>query len=192
MPVMTKKALAMSLLELLEEKSMDEITIIDIVSHQGVNRQTFYYHYKSLNDLVEHLFSMVTKNLVGENRTYKTWQKGYESIFNFVLQHKNVVNNVFSSRSSAHLDRTLFDTTFAFLYNVIEELATERNIEVSSEDKTYIGRLYSYIFVGIINDWIDDGMKEKPKKIIAKLNSFIEGDFLRKLELLSRESSKEE
>lgn len=188
MAVKTKKALALTLLDLLEEKSMDEITIIDIVNKLGVNRQTFYYHYKSLNEIEEYLFSLITKNTVGDNTTYDTWQKGYESLFKLILEKKNVVNHVFSSNSSNHLDKTMYDTTFNFLYNVIEEISEKHNVNVCLENKTYIGKIYTSIFVGIIDEWIESGMKERPKKIISKLSTFIEGDFLRKLELLSEEA----
>lgn len=42
----TKKALAASLKKLLKRKSLDKITVIDITEDCGVNRQTFYYHFK--------------------------------------------------------------------------------------------------------------------------------------------------
>ncbi len=42
----TKRALALSLKKRLKEKPLDKITIKDICDGCGVNRQTFYYHFK--------------------------------------------------------------------------------------------------------------------------------------------------
>lgn len=188
MAVKTKKALALTLLDLLEEKSMDDITIIDIVERQGVNRQTFYYHYKSMDEIAEYLFALITENTVGENKTYDTWQKGFESIFKIISVKKNVVRHVWTSKSSAHFDKFLKDTTFNFLYNVIEELVEREDIKASEENKRYLGNIYTSIFKCVLDEWIEGGMKEKPKKVIAKLNSFIQGDFLKKLSILEKEA----
>ena len=48
---------------------------------------------------------------------------------------------------------------------------------VREEDKTFIANFYKYGFVGLVLEWIDGGMKEDPKIIIARLNSLIQGSF---------------
>ena len=47
----TKKALASSLKKILSKKEFNKITINDITEDCGVNRQTFYYHFKDIYDL---------------------------------------------------------------------------------------------------------------------------------------------
>ncbi|MEG1430525.1 MAG: TetR family transcriptional regulator, partial [Oscillospiraceae bacterium] len=62
----TKKALAASLVRLLSEKPLDKITVVDIAEDCEVNRQTFYYHFQDIYDLVEWYFmSETTKALEG-------------------------------------------------------------------------------------------------------------------------------
>ena len=53
MSEITKKALAASLKKLLEQKTLDKITVVDLAEDCGVNRQTFYYHFQDIYDLVE-------------------------------------------------------------------------------------------------------------------------------------------
>ena len=52
MSQMTKRALVASLKDLLAEKPLDKITVTDLTEHCGVNRMTFYYHFKDIYDLV--------------------------------------------------------------------------------------------------------------------------------------------
>ena len=52
MSLLTEKALAASLKKLLEKKTLDKITVKDITDDCGVNRQTFYYHFHDVFDLV--------------------------------------------------------------------------------------------------------------------------------------------
>ena len=49
----TKEIIAKTFTELLDEKPMSKITVKDIVERCGVNRNTFYYHFKDIPDVVE-------------------------------------------------------------------------------------------------------------------------------------------
>ena len=52
---MTKMLLKQSLIELMREKSIHEISIKDICSGADINRSTFYRHYKDIYDVYEQL-----------------------------------------------------------------------------------------------------------------------------------------
>ena len=41
----------------------------------------------------------------------------------------------------------------------------------------FIANFYKYGFVGLLQDWIESGMKQKPKVIINKLSVMIDGSF---------------
>lgn len=53
MSQVTKRALEASLKNLLLKKPLSKITINDITEDCGINRMTFYYHFKDIYDLVE-------------------------------------------------------------------------------------------------------------------------------------------
>ena len=53
MSEVTKRALEQSLKNLLSKKPITKITINDIAEDCGINRMTFYYHFKDIYDLVE-------------------------------------------------------------------------------------------------------------------------------------------
>lgn len=53
MSQITKRALEASLKNLLLQKPLNKITISDITEDCGINRMTFYYHFKDIYDLVE-------------------------------------------------------------------------------------------------------------------------------------------
>ena len=55
MSQVTKRALEASLKHLLLQKPLNKITINDIAEDCGINRMTFYYHFKDIYDLVERL-----------------------------------------------------------------------------------------------------------------------------------------
>ncbi|MGN0361223.1 MAG: TetR/AcrR family transcriptional regulator C-terminal domain-containing protein [Bilifractor sp.] len=52
----TKNALASSMKKLMKEKVFEKISVIDICEGCGMNRKSFYYHFKDKYDLVNWIF----------------------------------------------------------------------------------------------------------------------------------------
>ena len=48
----TRIAIRKGFLELLEQRPLDKISVVDIAEHCGVNRNTFYYYYCDIYALV--------------------------------------------------------------------------------------------------------------------------------------------
>jgi len=182
MSEITKKALATSLKKLLSKKELSKITITNITKDCGVNRQTFYYHFKDVYDLLEWIYMNEVIQSMEGNNTYDTWQQGFLSIFEYVLENKEFVKNTYYSISRDFFLKFIYKQTTVLLMNIIDEKS--KGMKVRREDKQFMADFYKYGFVGIMQDWIESGMKEKPDNIIKKLNSIIEGNFENALEKL--------
>ena len=48
---------------------------------------------------------------------------------------------------------------------------------IREDDKAFIANFYKYGFVGLLLEWIDNGMKDEPTLIVERLNSLIQGNF---------------
>lgn len=77
MSQVTKRALEASLKNLLLQKPLSKITISDITEDCGINRMTFYYHFKDIYDLVEWSCQEDASKALAGNKTYETWQQGF-------------------------------------------------------------------------------------------------------------------
>ena len=53
MPADVKRQIANTLLQLLEKKSLEKITVKELVALCGISRQTFYYHFEDVLDVVD-------------------------------------------------------------------------------------------------------------------------------------------
>ena len=74
MSQVTKRALEASLKNLLLKKPLSKITINDITEDCGINRMTFYYHFKDIYDLVEWSCAEDAKKALEGKKTYDTWR----------------------------------------------------------------------------------------------------------------------
>ena len=95
MSEITKRALEQSLKNLLLKKPLTKITINDIAADCGINRMTFYYHFKDIYDLVEWSCLEDARRALEEKKTHDTWQQGFLQIFEAVRENKPFVMNVY-------------------------------------------------------------------------------------------------
>lgn len=181
----TKRALEESLKRMLLKKPLDKITISDIAEDCGINRMTFYYHFKDIYDLVEWSCVEDAAKALNGKKTYETWQQGFLQIFQAVLENRPFILNVYHSVSREQVETYLYTLTYDLLIGVIEEKAAGRN--VSDSDKKFIADFYKFAFVGLMLDWIKNGMKEDPRTIIDRLSVLIHGDITRALDKYSRD-----
>ena len=53
--IRSRKLISMALVDLLQEKPLDKITVTDVVRRAEVNRGTFYAHYSDIQDVINHI-----------------------------------------------------------------------------------------------------------------------------------------
>ena len=169
----TKRALEQSLKNLLLKKPLTKITIADIADDCGINRMTFYYHFKDIYDLVEWSCLEDAKCALDEKKTYDTWQQGLLQIFEAVHENKPFIMNVYRCVHREQVEKYLEPLVDSLILGVINEESV--GITVRDEDKKFIAQVYSYIFIGIMLDWIKDDMRGDPEVIVDKLATLIRG-----------------
>jgi Transcriptional regulator len=180
MSQITKHALEDSLKHLLLQKPLNKITISDIANDCGINRMTFYYHFKDIYDLVEWICIEETARAVNGKKTYDTWQQGFLQTFQMVLQNKPFILNVYHSMNHEQIELYFYTITYDLLIGVVEEKAV--GMSVNESDKKFIAHFYTLAFVGLLLDWIKKGMNEAPEAIVDRLSILVQDDITRALE----------
>ncbi len=180
MSQVTKRALEASLKNLLLKKPLEKITINDITEDCGINRMTFYYHFKDIYDLIEWCCVEDAKKALEGKKTYDTWQQGFLQIFEAVLDNKPFILNVYHSVSREQVEIYLYKLTYDLLIGVVEEKSA--GMSVREEDKKFIADFYKYAFVGLMLDWVKKGMKDDPHEIIDDLSVVMNGNVTAALE----------
>ena len=180
MSQITKRALEQSLKNLLLKKPLNKITINDITEDCGINRMTFYYHFKDIYDLVEWACIEDASKALQEKKTHDTWQEGLLQIYYTVRENKPFIMNVYRCVDREQVEKYLKPLADNLLMGVVEEESA--NMVVREEDKAFIAKVYSYSFVGLMLDWIKDDMKEDPEVLVSKFALVIQDTFKDALE----------
>ncbi len=178
--LITKKALGNSLKSFMTKKPLNKITVRDVVEDCGLNRQTFYYHFEDIYDLLDWIYKTEAVESISQYRSYTTWTDGFYKIFLYIQNNKDFCYNTLNSLGRNHLDYYLYSVTNDLIMGVVNEVS--QNMNVKQKHKEFIANFYTQAFTGLVIQWMKEGMKEDPKIIIEELNELIEGNFKKALE----------
>ena len=167
MALTTKRALAASLKRLLEKSTLEHITIKDIVEDCEVNRQTFYYHFHDIYDLMEWIFWDDVSHLALKDGETVDWRDGLKKAFKYVLENKNFALNTYRSFTREQLDRYIGIAVRPFVQSVAVDLSAELNI--APEDREFVTDLFTYALSGILLAWVE---KDMPQNYENQLDKF--------------------
>lgn len=169
----TKHLLANSLKDMLEKKTIDKITVKEICENCNVNRQTFYYNFQDIYDLIEWIFDDDLKALMNSNTTYETWLIGIRAVFYYARDNKRLVLNTFHSVSRPILERYFKSRCKPIVLKMIEEQKSAQRL--SSANKEFIADFYSASIISIVYEWIESGMTAEYDEKLKKTEYLIAG-----------------
>ena len=170
--LITKKAIATSLKDLMRKKDLQKISVSDIVGHCGINRQTFYYHFKDKYDLVNWIYYNEVVAAVIHNENSEDWSDVVLGVLLGMQREKNIYINALNVTGQNAFQDYFFDVTKNILTGLID--STEEENGYTEEEKNFFAEFYCYGLVGIAVQWARGGMKQPPEEIVRRLSRLID------------------
>ena len=81
MPANMKKMIAEAAHTLLTEKKVKKLTVKDIVEECHITRQSFYYHFEDIPDLLHWILEQETEQMIQEARGRQKAEEGLRYFF---------------------------------------------------------------------------------------------------------------
>lgn len=148
---LTKQMIHTGLLELLEEKNIEKISVTELCQKATVNRTTFYKYYGSqfdvLNEIINDLFQEIRK--IGEN--YKVSRLFQREILQYLQENKKLCVTL--------IDRVPFEMFSAKLMDIEyldQKTKDSFSDQYSDRQKDYLLRYYQNGCFGLMSCWLHD------------------------------------
>lgn len=186
MSQLTKKAIIESFIKLLNERALDKIKVKDIVEDCGINRNTFYYHFEDIHALMEEILRLETERVLLREADEAPWVEAFIQAAQFALQNKRAVYHIYNSAGRDIVKRYLNAVAEDVMAHFVERIA--EGIAASEDDKKLVVRLYRATLVGMIEDWLEAGMKYDVEKMIRRVGLLFEGNISRSLQRSAEEA----
>ena len=165
----TKQALATALTELLNTTTLDNITVKDIVDRADVSRQTFYYHFGDVYQLLDWAFQNIMKKFY--ERPEENWRDRILFAVEYLRTNRMVTMNVYHSLGAEYLGAALEKAIRPVVAEGMQNL--ELPVPLSEEDRDFAVSFFTYGVMGTIIQWLDDGMPENLDRIVNDIHKLL-------------------
>ena len=170
----TKLALANALKAQLQKKFLDVITVKELVEACEINRQTFYYHFQDIYDLLRWLLEHETGEALGGA---EDWQAALLDAFRYIRDNHMVIYHIYRSSGREHLDCQFFTMSHALTAKLLDTAA--EGLVLAERDREFLIDFYMYALAGTMLGWLADDMKEEPSELAARISFLLEDEFRR-------------
>lgn len=158
MSQITRNAIIKSTLKLAESKPINKITVRDIVDDCGITRNTFYYHFRDIYDVLENALQ-TQLTLSDSAESDQTGDDAFFALAQRVVEHKKLLVNLYKTlgheKTEAYLSRRLHEIVLSYLRREAV------GIPVEESDLSIIAVFYEAALFGILTRWLRDSMPEE-------------------------------
>ncbi|MCY0879377.1 MAG: TetR/AcrR family transcriptional regulator [Firmicutes bacterium] len=171
----SREAITAALLDLMAERSFDEITVRALAERANVNRGTIYLHYRDKFDLLEKVIEEHIERL--RNLCESVWDQTFEEA-NHVWFDYFAANHRFFSTMLATESANYFRVRFRDL--VVAEL--RREVDVGEEPNRgltgeVVVQFFASALVGVVEWWITQGMPIPARTLAEQTGRLLDRNF---------------
>ena len=151
-----KECITTAFLQLMDEKSISNISIIEIVKRAGVARASFYRNFSSKENIIEqHLIWLI-----------REWGREFEKKGDPNLFAKTLLDHFY-----AHRDFYLRLYKHNLSSMIYENIRSSCRIDLAENNFERYGKaMFAGAVFGWIDEWARQGMPETPEEIVLLAN----------------------
>ncbi len=158
----TKNALAASMKKLMQEKDFSKISIQDICKDCGMNRKSFYYHFKDKYDLVNWIFYV---DILGrmDLSSYQTGWDAIEDICTRFYEDRDFYRAALEIQGQNSVHDYILETIRTPVTYYISDIYKDEALE------EFFTTFVCDAFLTAIMRWLSKGLKMTPEVFVANL-----------------------
>ncbi len=175
----TKWLIANTFLELSRQKSIDKVTVKDIVDTCHVSRQTFYYHFQDLTDVMEWLLRETMERVLAESLQTETPEEALHIFVSNVAEHtQGILPRLLESQRRVQLEKMMLQAVRTYLHEIVKQCVPD--LQVTYADLQVAIDFYSYGITGLLLEY---GAKEaiQTEQLTTQIHRILHGGILRSM-----------
>lgn len=181
MPAQTRKAIQDAFLKLAAQKPVDKITVKDIVEECQINRNSFYYHFEDMPNLIELTLEEAMLEVM-DSHPASSLREIFDGVFSVFEKNRDVVRNIYFSKNREIVEYKMLSVTDMLVSRYLQSHCFSR-ADLDPMDEKIITRYYKCFIVGQITEWMNNGMRYDIRQEFERLCDLREGSLERMIEL---------
>ena len=144
----TKKLIADTMAEMIKSQPFDSITITDLVDRCNVSRQTFYYHFSDLLDVLELLINRKVESVIEECNKTTNLKDSIKIMLEAGLKNQKIIHLILDSRLRGRIEHRLLEAIKKGLLMGVDNYMPKKPLE--DEQISLLVEFFSYGIIGVL------------------------------------------
>ncbi len=186
----TKFAIMRAFGDLAVSKPVDKITVKDITDRCGISRNTFYYHYQDIYQVLKAYVQYAAEQVIGMMAEEADDAKAGLTGVRYLEAHRGLLCNLYRSAANEEVRSCLQSASQVIFDRFIDTIS--KGMGTGEKDRQILSSICQYMVQGIMTSWLDsDGMVngESLEEVLVRID-YLLGGMMK--EALSRSASREE
>ena len=168
-----KSLIADTFTQMLDKEDIDKITVTKLIGECHISRQTFYYHFKDIMDVLEWAFRQAAAELTRRSLEAEHSVEALKVFVVFMSQNKTKLDRLRDSRKWVQIENMLTDAAMTYL----EEMARHKipDIGIGYEDMEVMLRFYASGISGVLLHYIGKPRMNE-EKLVIQMEKIITGN----------------
>ena len=166
-----------ALIELLEKKNFEYISIKEICAAAGVNRSTFYLHYENTADLLKETTQYITDSFLAyfsddmQSKAYRFEDCDLKDLvfitpeylspyLSFIKENQRIFKTSIRHLGSMNFD-SIYNKMFKYIFNPVLD-----RFDFPEKDRIYILKFYLVGITAVVMEWLENDCAEEIDDII--------------------------
>lgn len=185
----SKEQLQASFRRLLLARSLDKITVRDIVVDCGLTRNTFYNYYEDIYDLFDDYLDMQTRGVFDTLPPQTPWDEVLLTLVCRIFDSPQTGRHILYSKKSDTMRRYLNELLNLLIDRYITE--NSRSLRVSAEDRRLICDTITHALYGLLEQWLTGPDASQLRVLLQRVLHSFEGSIRDALQYCSANPRKE-
>lgn len=143
-----KGVIAEAFLKMIQRIGLDKITVKALIEECHISRQTFYYHFQDIMDVLEWSMGQTVEHLVKKSLQAEDLHSAIKIFVSFSVENFPMLQKLMDSQRRAQIERMLMDGMVTYLQELSQN--SPESLSLSYVDREILLRYNAFGLVGIL------------------------------------------
>lgn len=121
MPADMKAIIAQAFKELAQQKSIDKITVKSLIESCGISRQTFYYHFQDIMDVISWSLQQASEETLARSIKAGTPREALRLLISDVSENRSMIIRLLDSQRRSEIEALFVRTARGSLQEILRQ-----------------------------------------------------------------------
>ena len=150
----TKAQLAAALKQKLQTKVISKITVSELIKACNINRNTFYYHFESVYDLLKWMLEQEAIQVVKHFDLLVDYEEAISFVMDYVEENEHILKCTCDAVGRDELNRFFAADFRDVMRSLLDRVEQELGVHAEPAFKEFLCAFYTEALAGMLLDWL--------------------------------------